>query len=260
MPDLHPIAKARYIVDTHAHVGPYFFHVGADDATENRRMCRHWGITRQVVSHSRGVFHDAVAGNEELASILDDYDELLGYAVVNQRDLAVAQRETERWLQPGSRFVGIKIHTHYPDAPIASPQMRETFEMLDEHDAVVLIHTWGPDVVHLAQLIEPLRRVRVIAGHMGADRWDLACEAARAVGNLWIEPSCSVALAGQMRYVMQHAPRDKVLFGTDSTLLDPAVAFGQVAAADLPQDQLDDVLWRNAHALFGDALGLADVS
>lgn len=260
MPDLHPIAKARYIVDTHAHIGPHIFHVGADDAEENRRMCAQWGITRQLVSHSRGVFHDAVAGNEELASILDDYPELLGYAVVNQRDLTTAERETERWLQPGSRFVGIKIHTHYPAAPIASPQMRDTFAMLDEHAAVVLIHTWGSDVAQLAELVEPLQRVRVIAGHMGADRWDLACEVANAVDNLWLEPSCSVALAGQMRYVMSHAPRERVLFGTDSTLLDPVVAFGQIAAADLPPDELDDVLWRNAHRLFQDALGLEDVS
>lgn len=34
------------------------------------------------------------------------------------------------------------------------------------------------------------------------------------------------------------------------------VAFGQIAAADMPTDQLEDVLWRNAERLFGDALGL----
>ena len=62
-----------------------------------------------------------------------------------------------------------------------------------------------------------------------------------------------------MRHVMTHGPTDRVLLGTDSTLLDPAVAFGQIAAADLPQDQLEDVLWRNAVRLFGtEALGLPE--
>lgn len=256
MPDLHPIAKAQHIVDIHAHVGPYFFHVGADTADENRRMCEHWGITRQLVSHSRGVFHDAVAGNEELARILETHDELLGYVVINQRDVPTAQREVERWIQPGSPFVGVKIHTHYPAASMDSPQMRDALQMLDEHSAITLVHTWGPDVVQLANATDGLERIQVIAGHMGADRWDLACEAANAVENLWLEPSCSVAMAGQMRYVMEHGPANRVLFGTDSSLLDPVVAFGQIAAADMPADQLENVLWRNAERLFGDALGL----
>lgn len=256
MPDLHPIAKAQHIVDVHAHVGPYFFHVGADNADENRRMCEHWGITRQLVSHSRGVFHDAVAGNEELARILETHDELLGYVVINQRDLETAQREVERWIQPDSRFVGVKIHTHYPAAAMDSPQLRDALQMLDEYGIITLIHTWGSDVVQLAEAVDGLERIQVIAGHMGADRWDLACEAANRVANLWLEPSCSVAFAGQMRYVMAHGPADRVMFGTDSSLLDPVVAFGQVAAADLPRNQLEDVLWRNAERLFGAALGL----
>lgn len=260
MPDLHPIAQARHIIDTHAHVGTHFFHVGGGAPETNRHMCEHWGMTRQIVSHARGVFHDAVAGNEALASVLETHDELLGYVVVNPRDVATGQREVERWIQPGSRFVGVKIHTHYTDVAMDSTQMRDTLQMLDEHACVVLVHTWGPDVVQLAELIAGRPRVQVIAGHMGADRWDLACEAARNVGNLWLEPSCSVALAGQMRHVMQHAPADRVLFGTDSTLLDPVVAFGQLAAADLPASQLEDVLWRNAYRLFGDALGLEGVA
>lgn len=258
MAELHPIAHARHIVDVHAHVGPYFFHMGADDVAENRRMCEHWGISRQLVSHARGVFHDAAAGNEALARDLETHDELRGYVVVNQRDLAGAERELDRWLVPGSRFVGVKIHTHYPRTAMRSPQLRDTFQLLAERGAVLLIHTWGDDVAHLAEMIHGLDGLQVIAGHMGADRWDLATEAAVATPNLWLEPSCSVALAGQLRHVLTHGPTDRVLLGTDATLLDPAVAFGQLAAADLHPDTLEDVLWRNAVRLFGDALGLED--
>lgn len=256
MAELHPIAKSKHIVDVHAHVGPYFFHMGQRDADANCRLCERWGITRQLVSHARGVFHDAVAGNEALARDLETHDELLGYAVINQRDLATAERELDRWLQPGSRFVGVKMHTHYPATAMASPQVRDALQLLDEHRAILLIHTWGTDVVDLAELVADLPHIRVIAGHMGADRWDLASEVARDLPNLYLEPSCSTTNAGQMRYVMDHAPREQVLFGTDSTLLDPAVAFGQLAAADLSDDELEDVLWRNASRLFGDALNL----
>ncbi len=256
MAELHPLARVAHVVDVHAHVGPYFFHMGQRDLAASQRLCDRWGITRQLVSHARGVFHDAREGNEELARALEGHDTFRGYVVINQRDLDTAARELDRWLRPDSPFVGVKIHTHYPRTTMASPQIRDALRLLDEHAATLLIHTWGDDVLQLAAAMRGLDRIKVIAGHMGADRWDLACEAATATPNLYLEPSCSVALAGQMRHVMRHAPRGQVLFGTDASLLDPVVAFGQVAAADLGADELEDVMWRNAVALFGDSLEL----
>lgn len=252
---MHALAAAAHVIDTHAHVGPYFFHMGQDDVRANTALNERWGIDLQLVSHAEGVFYDAAAGNESLARVLEGQEGLRGYAVINARDLRTAEREVARWLQPGSPFVGVKMHTHYPATPISSPQVRDAFQLLDEADAIVLIHTWGPDVMDLAAAIEPLARLRAIAGHMGADRWDLACEAAQRVERLYLEPSCSVALGGQMRHVLDHAPRAQILFGTDATLLDPCVAFGQLAAADPTPDEAEDVLWRNAYALFADKLG-----
>lgn len=256
MTQLHPVARTAHVIDTHAHVGPYFFHMGQDDVAANVELCKRWGIDLQIVSHAEGVFHDAAAGNRALATAIDGQDLLRGYVVVNARDLTTAAAELERWLQPGSPFVGVKMHTHYAATPISSPQVRDALQLLDEYDTTLLIHTWGADVVALARLVEPLRTLRVIAGHMGADRWDLAAAAATRVDRLFLEPSCSVANAGQMAHVMRHAPRAQVLFGTDSTLLDPSVAFGQIAAADMTADALEDVMWRNAVSLFGDRLGI----
>lgn len=252
---MHPLAASPHVIDTHAHVGPYFFHMGQDDVRANTALNERWGIDLQLVSHAEGVFYDAAAGNESLARVLEGNDGLRGYAVINARDLRTAEREVARWLTPGNPFVGVKMHTHYPATPIASPQVRDAFQLLDDAHAVLLIHTWGADVLDLAAAIEPLPNLRAIAGHMGADRWDLACEAARHVDRLYLEPSCSVALGGQMRHVLDNAPRKQILFGTDATLLDPCVAFGQLAAADPSQDEIDDVLWRNAYELFEDKLG-----
>lgn len=255
MTELHPVARTAHVIDTHAHVGPYFFHMGQGDVAANVALCRRWGIDLQIVSHAEGVFLDAAAGNAALATAIEGQEGLRGYVVVNARDLTTAAAELDRWLQPGSPFVGVKMHTRYAATPISSPQVRDALQLLDDYDTTLLIHTWGADVLELARLVEPLRTLRVIAGHMGADRWDLAAEAAAGLDRLFLEPSCSVAHAGQMSHVMRRAPRGQVLFGTDATLLDPSVAFGQVAAADLAAEELEDVMWRNAVALFGDRLG-----
>jgi predicted TIM-barrel fold metal-dependent hydrolase len=42
-----------------------------------------------------------------------------------------------------------------------------------------------------------------------------------------------------------------MLFGTDSTLVDPAIALGVVAAAKMTESEYEHVMWRNAAKLFG---------
>jgi len=132
----------------------------------------------------------------------------------------------------------------------AAPGVGKTFAMLNEFDMTILIHTWGPDVMVLPGLLADNPRLRVIAGHMGADRWDLAAEAANACDRLYLEPSCSLTETMRLRHVVDNAPPGQILFGTDATLIDPAVAFGLLADADPPQELTERILWRNAADLF----------
>ncbi|WP_279581527.1 amidohydrolase family protein [Fodinicola feengrottensis] len=148
-------------------------------------------------------------------------------------------------------FVGVKIHTGYPRREITSPQMRDLFALMNNFDAVVLIHSWGPDVLDLARLVDTNPRLRVIAAHMGADRWDLAAQAARDRDRLYLEPSGSVTDAGQVAYVAARVRPEQLLFGTDATLIDPAVSFGLVQDAGLTPAVAEAMYWRNAAELFG---------
>ncbi|HKN51450.1 MAG TPA: amidohydrolase family protein, partial [Amycolatopsis sp.] len=53
------------------------------------------------------------------------------------------------------------------------------------------------------------------------------------------------------RYALDRVPLDQLLFGTDSTLVDPAIAMGVVLEDDLTDDEYEHVMWRNAARLFG---------
>lgn len=243
------VVNVHPVIDVHAHWGPWFFAMDIGDVTENLRVMHRWGISRQIVSAAEAVVYDAPSGNARLARVLPEAPALSGYLVVNPVDPDASSRDLQRH-SGNDQFVGVKIHTTYPGAAINSPQMRETFAMLDERRAIVLIHTWGPDVLDLVPLLETNRQVRVIAGHMAAARWDLAIEAATANDRIYLEPSCSNTEAGQVRDVAASHP-DRLLFGTDTTLIDPAVSFGLVADARLTEPELERVLWRNAADLFG---------
>lgn len=238
------------VIDVHGHWGPWFFAMDIGDVRENLRLMDEWGITLQVVSGSEAVTYDAPGGNAKLAAVLEREPRLRGYLVANPNDPAATEADLRRHLD-GERFVGVKIHTGYSRREMTSPQMRETFALLNEHAAVILIHTWGADVLDLGRLVDAHPRLRVIAGHMGAYRWDLAAEAARSRDRLYLEPSCSITDARQVAHVAARVPPEQLLFGTDATLIDPAVSFGLVEDADLAPSVAEAMYWRNAARLFG---------
>lgn len=236
------------IIDVHAHWGPWFFTMDVADASLSA-MDR-YGIDMAIVSATEAVIYDAPAGNRALAGFLSTSDRLHGYVTVNPRRLDAAERDLREYL-PTGRFVGVKIHTDYTGSPVTSPQMREALAMVSAFGCPALVHTWGASVLELAEVCLATPGLRVIAGHMGAEGYPFAIEAAAACDRLYLEPCWSHAPAGRIAEVAARVDARRLLFGTDSTLIDPASAFGAVAAARLPSEVAERMAWRNAAELFG---------
>ncbi|MEV6151658.1 amidohydrolase family protein [Nonomuraea sp. NPDC052129] len=264
------------IIDVHAHWGPWFFTMdvaGATLATMDR-----YGIDQAIVSSTEAVIYDAPAGNRALAAALNDQGSggigaregdpdsgrednpdggrgggrgrLYGYVTINPRRLQEAVRDLAEYL-PTGRFVGVKIHTDYTGSSATSPQLRDALELVASAGCPALVHTWGPSVLDLAQVCLDTPELRVIAGHMGADGFRYAIEAARACDRLYLEPCWSHAPAGRIAEVAANVDARQLLFGTDATLIDPSSAFGSVAAANLTGETAERIAWRNAAELFG---------
>jgi predicted TIM-barrel fold metal-dependent hydrolase len=237
------------IVDVHAHWGPWFFSMEVGDAATNLMMMDRYGIDLAVVSATEAVIYDPRAGNRAMARVLETSDRFLGYLTVNPRRLGDAERDLREHV-PTGRFVGVKIHTDYTGSPINSPQARDALALVADHDLPVLVHTWGTTPLDLAQACADIPRLRAIAGHMGADGWRHAVEAANSVERLWLEPCFSHTEAGRFAAVAASVDSRRLLFGTDTTLIDPAAAFGAVMAANLTDEVAERVAWRNAAELF----------
>ncbi|WP_049562839.1 amidohydrolase family protein [Nonomuraea sp. SBT364] len=233
------------IIDVHAHWGPWFFTMdvaGASLATMDR-----YGIGKAIVSATEAVIYDAQAGNRALAKVLEGQDRLYGYVTVNPRRLREAAEDLRDLTGP---WVGVKIHTDYTGSPVTSPRMRAALELAAEAGRPALVHTWGPSVLDLAQVCLDIPGLRVIAGHMGADGYRYAIEAANGCDRLYLEPCWSHAPAGRIAEVVAAVDDRRLLFGTDATLIDPSSAFGAVAAAGLTGATAERVAWRNAAELF----------
>lgn len=238
------------VVDVHGHWGPWFFAMDIGSVAENLRLMDLYGIDVQLVSSSEAIVYNAPDGNAQLARVLEREPRLRGYVVANPTNPEATRNDLDRYLELPN-WCGVKIHTTYPGRSISSPEMRDTFDLLAEYKATVLIHTWGPDVLDLAALLAERPGLRAIAAHAGADRWDLAIEAARACDRLYLEASCSITDTARIRDIVAGVDHSQLLFGTDATLIDPAVAFGLYAAAAFSPESAERVYWRNAADLFG---------
>jgi uncharacterized protein len=246
------------IIDVHGHWGPWFFSMDVASVSSNVAVMDRYGIDVAIVSATEAVCYDAPAGNRALASVLSTpslstSDRLYGYVTVNPRQLSAASRDLASFLGErfGGRFVGAKLHTDYTESPITSPQTQDALTMLAELDCPVLVHTWGRTVLDLAQSCVDIPRLRAVAGHMGADGWQYAIEAARSCDRLFLEPSWSQAPAGRLASVLASVDDRQLLFGTDSTLIDPASALGAVVASGVSGLPAERLAWRNAASLFG---------
>jgi predicted TIM-barrel fold metal-dependent hydrolase len=238
------------IIDVHGHWGPWPFHLDVGDVSLNVELMDRYGIDLQLVSAAEAVVYDAVAGNAALAEVLTDQPRLYGYAVVNPNRLERSAEDLRDCLSTG-RFLGAKIHTTYPGVSIGHPLMAEAFDMLDEVGVPLLLHTWGTDVALLPGLLEGRRNLRVIVGHAGGDAWREAARAAAHCDRLFLEHCRTVTDAGRIDFARAAGvPIGQFLFGTDSTLIDPCVSLGVIRDAGFTPDELEQVLAKNAEALF----------
>jgi len=241
------------IVDVHGHWGPWFFSTDVADAAVNLRVMDQCGIDVQLVSAVEAVVYDPLTGNPALVPVLRSQPRLRGLLVVDPRDLSLASRQLEELL-PTGLFVGAKIHTHYAGSPGGSPAMADALALLASLDLPVLVHTWGEEIVGLADVVARVDGVRVVAAHFGGPSWPLVPDAAARTDRLWFEPCWSTPAPGRIRWVLDRVGPERLMFGSDATLIHPAVTLGAVRAAELSPAEEDLVMWRNATEVFRLAL------
>jgi uncharacterized protein len=237
------------IIDVHGHVGPWFFSSEAGDAADNLAVMDKYGIDVQLVSGSEAVVYDPLSGNRALAEQIAPHDRLRGLVVVDPRELSQAEKTLPALLGTG-KFVGAKIHTQYARTPGGSRGMTEALRMLASHGLPVLVHTWGPELVGLAENVAKVDGAVVVAAHMGGPDWHLVPEAAARTDRLWFEPCYSHAPGGRIRWVLDRIGAERVLFGSDATLIDPAVTLGSLRAAELTEQESSMIMSENARSLF----------
>jgi len=238
------------IFDVHAHIGVWPFPIPACDIGDVRALMRRFDIGACAISSAKAIVYDMEEGNVETARAIADCEGALGYVVVNPNALERSCAELDRYyVQP--KFVGAKIHPSYSRTATGSDAMRALVAEVAERGRPLLIHCGGESEVAAAdRLAADFPRLRIILGHGGAGAWREGAQAAAARPNVYVEFCGSIAHRGKIAQAARIAGAEKVLFGSDLTLLDPGYMLGLVEDAALDQRETEMILWRNARNLF----------
>lgn len=248
------------IVDIHAHLGSWQQY-GMDDTLGHLLACMDWsGVDRCCLFH---VFRgDHRRSNDQVAAAVRAHPRrFIGFAFVTPHYPEEAVPELRRALDTlGLR--GLKIYPPYAGVPVTEPLWAPILEEADRRGLIVVSHTGHEDPTCAPAMFGPLAerypRVRWVLGHSGitGPGREEACEVARRWPNVFLEVCSSARGPGSIEQLVEGAGEDRVLFGSDLPLMDPAVAIGRIVTAAIPERAKRKLLGENTARLLGlDGIG-----
>lgn len=259
--DIAPPTVPKRAWDVHTHYGPLAFDVPAVAADQLLAELAGVGTTALTGSSTIGIFADPVAGNAAMVEAVGRDGGQRGYLVADPNDLDLTADQIRRFGErPG--VIGVKIHSEWSGVPTASRAMRDLFKLLADFGRPVKIHNAGPDwETSLREIARSHPRLPIIIAHGGPGTPTAAgAQVAADCERVFVELSSSFADLAATREAVRIAGPERLLFGTDAPLIEPAFVLGTYQDADIPSTDLDRVYWTNASALFGGPGATASVN
>lgn len=261
------------VVDVHAHIYPDkiapravdavgdFYTVpmqGDGTATHLLSACDKTPLTNFVVHSVATSAHSVVSINDFIAEQCRKHPEFIGFAAMHQ-DFPDPEAEIERAIGLGLR--GVKLHPDTQKVNMDDPRLMRIYEII-EGRLPLIVHTgdyrYGyskPE--RLKSILRTFPDLVVDAAHFGG--WSIP-----EIGydvlheeNVFIDVSSSMPFLGNRRTaeLAKMWGTDRVMFGSDFPMWDPADEYNRFASLDFSEDELENMLWHNAERFVGQKIG-----
>lgn len=247
-----PIPDSRPLIDVHAHYGPWPGlpnpYVSIEDLVET---CERYKIRHVCLSSTLAIGYDMVEGNARLAEAIEGREGLHGYVVIHPGYAAESLAEMKEYFQ-NPQFVGAKLHPKHAGYQIDCDEARPLLEYLVEQGKPLLEHTWFDEMCLATGIAADLfPELVIIMGHMGGDTWEKALEVAADRPNVYLELCSGLSPWGKMERSVAMVGAERLLFGTDLTLLEPGYTLGLVTGAEIGEREKRMILYGNGKRLMG---------
>lgn len=234
------------IIDVHCHYGLWPFAMSNFGVDRIKEYLDRFNIVKAIFSSSKAIVYDFIEGNSELVEFLETDDRLYGYLVLNPNYLEESKREVNKYID-NEKIVGIKLHPAYSRVSLDDERTKDIIGHFSGTRLIYLIHTWGVSMaVQLARLAREFPEVRFIMGHTGGDTWYDCLDIVKPYPNIYVEPCSSYADRDKVRVSIDTVGIERVLFGTDFTLINPAFVIGMVECSGLTEEEKAFIYYKNS--------------
>jgi predicted TIM-barrel fold metal-dependent hydrolase len=217
------------------------------DPTQMLARMRRFGITRSVLSSYEGMRYDMAAANHAVAAAIEGRPELLGYVELNPHQLAASCAEMDRYFQ-SPNFVGVEVELIHTAHPTASPEVKQLVaEIARRGKPVLFMAASREDAAVMRDLARAYPSLPIILAHGIDVHW------ARVIAdtpNLYVEFCASRPNNYDIRDVLTLLGPERLLFGSDQTLLSVGAAVGLYWDARLSPHERRLILSENARRIF----------
>ena len=251
------------ILDRHAHLGDGEqggAYIRSLPLEESLRLSRKIGIGAIVASSLKALGGNVVAGNRRIMEMTAQYPGYV-YASIfydpHYHEDCIAQLEQSRG-DPG--FVGVKIHPRDTGTSIATRDYDRLYEYCLEHRLLVACHTWETEPANNPADFEPVLErypeLRLQLCHMGGTYQGCmdSLRLANRFPNVYLDINGSLYTQIWLEDLVEQAPFERFVFGTDQTFNDPRIMVGRVLLSDLDDGRKRALLCDNFEAVLGRTL------
>ncbi|MFB3787737.1 MAG: amidohydrolase family protein [bacterium] len=236
------------IIDGHVHIGKATWcHIDADVDLLIRAADRN-GIEKLFVTDFLALTYDMAEGNEFLRTQIPKYPgRLYGYYTVSAGRFGPwIVDQLDRYVNEYG-FRGLKIYSVPPLQVIDDPYMIPVIAKAAELRIPILAHSTGPECESLARRVPD---AVIINAHMGCcpqaqGDWHRSIAAAQMYPNIYLDTASSSFDNNMIETAVAEAGAEKIVYGSDLPLLDPALQIAKILESDITPAQKEMILSGN---------------
>lgn len=249
---LSPKPLHHRLIDIHAHYGGWVGLPNPYTSIENLlATLQRFDIEHCCLSSTTGIGYDVVEGNETVRRVIEGHEELHGYVVIHPGYAEISLTQLQELLALPN-WVGGKLHPKHCGYQADAPEARPLLEYLSELGKPLLVHTWFDEMCEaMGRAADLFPELTLIMGHMGGDDWETALQVAADRPNLYLELCSGLSPWGKLEQTVAAVGAERIMFGSDLTLLDPGYTIGLVTGAEIGEAEQRLILYGNAKRVFG---------
>ncbi|KAF6245814.1 amidohydrolase family protein [Nitrosopumilus sp. b2] len=127
----------------------------------------------------------------------------------------------------GDGYEGVKFHGTYEDLPVSDDIYRPILEVLNDKEAILLVHTGrfkdgdissNTSYLHAVNVAKKYSKIKVILAHMGGNDTSIvknALDASKNIKNIWFETS-GITTPFRIEMAVEKIGAERILFGSDA--------------------------------------------